>query len=111
MKKLLLLSLIGLSFTATALEKEQSSTGHVAQPSTSSYFARTKERALQSQSIRIAVLEKERECTKKTVNREQLYACVRISREAMNAMHEKQLASVRKQYSLTGQTSAQESAK
>lgn len=111
MKKLLLLSLIGLSFTVSAEERNQSSSAPVAQSSTSSYFARTKERALQSQTMRIAVLEKERECTKKTVNREQLYACVRISREATNSMHEKQLAGIRRQYSLTGQTSAQDSGK
>lgn len=111
MKKLLLLSLIGLSFTAVAADKENSASSPVAQAASSSYFARTKERALQSQTVRIALLEKERECTKKTVNREQLYACVRISREANNSMQEKQLASIRKQYSLTGQTSAQDTNK
>lgn len=99
MKKSLLLASFCLSATVFAASKDVSESAHVQQQATT-HFAATKALALNSQTKRIELLERERSCTEKAANREGLLACVKHTQEATRSMHEQHLAKIRAQYNV-----------
>lgn len=99
MKKSLLLALFCLSSTVVAAPNDINETTHL-QSQAKSQFAVTKALAIDSQTKRIELLERERACTEKAANREGLLACVKHTQEATRSMHEQHLTKLRAQYNV-----------
>lgn len=65
-----------------------------------SNFPTLREHVIERQTSRIAIMQKELECTKQAQNREQLRTCGDTARNANQMLNEKHLSDARKYYNL-----------